>query len=108
VEVGAIGFIKAVGLSTVQLDSWYVRIWVEMGVVGLSLHLLHLFICLGVGMYNITRIKDPHLRTQMIALAAGFFWNYVCKLWKSNFRTKPNGCSNVYEHGLFLYMQKLG
>ncbi|MFY7734691.1 MAG: O-antigen ligase family protein [Bacteroidia bacterium] len=66
-------FYKGRWLSTVQLDSWYVRIWVEMGVVGLTLHLLHLFICLGVGMYNITKIKDPHLRTQIIALAAGFF-----------------------------------
>jgi len=60
-------------LSTVQLDSWYVRIWVEMGVIGLTLHLIHLFICLGAGLYNITKIKDPQLRIEMIALASGFF-----------------------------------
>lgn len=66
-------FYKGRWLSTVQLDSWYVRVWVEMGVVGLTLHLIHLFICLGAGMYNITKIKDPQLRTEMIALAAGFF-----------------------------------
>ncbi len=66
-------FYKGRWLSTVQLDSWYVRIWVEMGVIGLTLHLIHLFICLGAGLYNITKIKDPQLRTEMIALAAGFF-----------------------------------
>jgi hypothetical protein len=66
-------FYKGRWLSTVQLDSWYVRVWVEMGIIGLTLHLIHLFICLGAGLYNITKIKDPQLRTEMIALAAGFF-----------------------------------
>lgn len=60
-------------LSSVALDSWYVRIWVEMGVIGLILHLIHLFICLGVGMYNTYKIKDPLLRTQMMAICGGFF-----------------------------------
>ncbi|MEI7978084.1 MAG: O-antigen ligase family protein [Bacteroidota bacterium] len=66
-------FYKGRWLSAVQLDSWYVKIWVEMGVIGLTLHLIHLFICLGVGIYNTLRIKDPLLKTEMMALCAGYF-----------------------------------
>ena len=66
-------FFKGRWLSSVQLDSWYVKIWVEMGIIGLTLHLIHLFICLGVGIYNTLRIKDPLLRTEMMALCSGYF-----------------------------------
>jgi len=63
-------------LAETALDSWYVKIWAEMGVIGLSLHLLHLFIILGFGSY-IAFYKmgnaPPQDRFFLIALMSGYF-----------------------------------
>ncbi|GAB3899485.1 O-antigen ligase family protein [Spirosoma agri] len=53
-------------------DSWYVEIWIETGVVGLTLYLLMLATIIGYGVYKVWQIKDPWLFRLMIALLANF------------------------------------
>jgi hypothetical protein len=60
-------------LSQVALDSWYVKIWVETGIIGLLLHIATLIIILIYGMVNVFRLKNPDLRQKMIALVCGYF-----------------------------------
>jgi len=59
-------------LANIATDSWYVMIWAEQGVVGLVLHLIILFYIIIKGSYLIMyRIRDPILKNNMSALAAG-------------------------------------
>ena len=59
-------------LSKVASDSWYVKIWMENGVVGLVLHLIIMFYILGKSMYIIYfKIRDDWIKTQCIALTSG-------------------------------------
>lgn len=61
-------------LSQIPTDSGYVLIWVEMGIVGLFLHLFILFYVVGKSTYYIMfRIRDPNLRLKMAALTSGMF-----------------------------------
>jgi hypothetical protein len=61
-------------LSNVPADSWYVLIWAEQGIVGLTLHLLILFYIVIKGSFNVMfRIRDPIVKTKMAALVAGMF-----------------------------------
>ncbi len=61
-------------ISSIPVDSWYVKLWVETGVVGLILYLLVYGTALIWGSYLlITKLKDPQLRGVMAALASGCF-----------------------------------
>ena len=53
-------------------DSYYVRLWVETGVVGLGLHLLMLGYFLGVGVHRVWHTLDPVLRHQRAAMLCAF------------------------------------
>jgi hypothetical protein len=53
-------------------DSYYVRMWVETGIVGLSLHLLMLGYILGAGGYRVWHTTDPVLKHQRAALLCGY------------------------------------
>lgn len=67
-------FLPNAFLSNVPTDSWYVLIWAEQGVVGLSLHLFILFYILFKSAYLVMfRIRDPNLKLKMAALTAGMF-----------------------------------
>jgi hypothetical protein len=59
-------------LANIATDSWFVLIWAEQGVVGLSLHLFILFYIIIKASYLIMyRIRDPIVKLNMTALAAG-------------------------------------
>lgn len=59
-------------LANIATDSWYVMIWAEQGIVGLSLHLFILFYIIIKASYLIMfRIRDPMVKLNMTALAAG-------------------------------------
>ena len=59
-------------LSNVATDSWYVLIWVELGIVGLLIHLFIQFYTLGKGSYYLMfRLRDPVLIATMSALSSG-------------------------------------
>lgn len=61
-------------LSSVPPDSWYVLIWAEQGIVGLTLHLLILFYIIIKASFNIMfRIRDPIVKMKMAALVSGMF-----------------------------------
>ncbi|MFK8057294.1 MAG: O-antigen ligase family protein [Saprospiraceae bacterium] len=53
-------------------DSYYVRVWVETGIIGLSLHLLMLGFFLGAGGYRVWHTTDPVLKHQRAALLCGY------------------------------------
>lgn len=60
-------------LANVATDSWYVQIWAEQGIIGLTLHLLILAYIFVKGSYIIMfKVEDPELRAKMSALTAGF------------------------------------
>jgi O-antigen ligase len=59
-------------LANTATDSWYVMIWAEQGIVGLTIHLFILFYILIKSSYNIMfRIRDPVLKMKMAGLASG-------------------------------------
>ena len=60
-------------LSSIALDSWYVKIWVETGIIGLTLHIIHLIIILIVGIVHSFKIKNPDTRQKIMALVCGYF-----------------------------------
>jgi hypothetical protein len=61
-------------LSNVPADSWYVLIWAEQGIVGLTLHLIILFYIITKASFLVMfRIRDPIVKTKMSALVAGMF-----------------------------------
>lgn len=60
--------------TSIPTDSWYVKIWVETGIVGLSLHIAILAYILLHGCYLIFfKLKNQYLRGMLIALHCGTF-----------------------------------
>ncbi len=65
-------FLPNAFLSHVATDSWYVMIWAEMGIVGLTMHLLILFYVIGMASFKVMyRIRDPITKLKMSALICG-------------------------------------
>ncbi len=58
--------------AQIPTDSWYVQIWIETGIVGLTLYLLMLLSIMLIGTIKIWQLKDPWLTTIMIVLLAEF------------------------------------
>nr|WP_321378864.1 O-antigen ligase family protein [uncultured Bacteroides sp.] len=62
------------GISKIPSDSWYVRVWIQTGIVGLTLHIFLLSIVILIGGYIILfKIKNEELRGLLIAMLAGTF-----------------------------------
>jgi len=59
-------------LAMTPTDSYYVRVWVETGLVGLSLHLFLLGYFLGKGSAIAWRLEHPRLRAQVLAMIAAY------------------------------------
>ncbi len=60
-------------LANIATDSWYVQIWAEQGIIGLTLHLLILAYIFVKGSYLIMfKVDDPELRGKLSAVLAGF------------------------------------
>ncbi|WP_339869443.1 O-antigen ligase family protein [uncultured Algoriphagus sp.] len=59
-------------LADTPNDSWYVRIWAETGIIGLSIHLLMILFILYKGFAVIFSLHDPILKQYMMALHSGF------------------------------------
>jgi hypothetical protein len=65
-------FLPNAFLSNVATDSWYVAIWAEMGIVGLTIHLFILFFIIGKAAYKVMfTIRDPITKLKMSALISG-------------------------------------
>lgn len=60
--------------TSIPTDSWYVKIWVETGIVGLILHIAVLVYIFLHGCYVIFfKLKDQYLRGLLIGLHCGTF-----------------------------------
>lgn len=60
-------------LAETPTDSWYVRIWAETGIIGLTIHLAVIFVFLLTGLIVIFKMKyNIKNRQTAIALFAGF------------------------------------
>ena len=95
-------------LSQVATDSWYVLIWVEQGIVGLSLHLFILFYVLTKASYRIVfRIRDPILKIKMAALASGMFGIMVASYGNAVLGAMPTGMLIYASMALMLNTEKL-
>ncbi len=65
-------FLPNAFLSHVATDSWYVMIWAELGIVGLTMHLCVLFYVIGKASYKVMfKIRDPIAKLKLSALIAG-------------------------------------
>jgi hypothetical protein len=60
-------------LANFPPDSGYMRVAVEAGWIGLALYLSMLFVAMKTGIQNYFRMKDPELRSYMLATLITFF-----------------------------------
>lgn len=60
-------------LAETPYDSWYVKVWVETGIIGLIIHLSSILIILTVGYIRIVRVKNEYTRVILSALFASYF-----------------------------------
>ena len=64
--------------TSIPTDSWYVKIWVETGIVGLILYLGMIFSAIGWGGWIIAkRIKDLELKGLLSGLLCGIFGMFI-------------------------------
>jgi hypothetical protein len=59
-------------LANLALDSWYVKIWAEYGIVGLVFYLVLLFLLIGMAYRTVQLESDPAHRQVLLALFCGF------------------------------------
>lgn len=78
-------------LARTPTDSYYVRIWVETGLVGICLHLLMLGYFLGKGCGIVWHLKDQKLRYRAMALLAAFFGILVASYGNQVYSQFPTG-----------------
>ncbi len=55
-------------LARTATDSWYVKIWAETGIIGISLHFFILAYVIGRAGYIVWNLKDPKLKNKMLAI----------------------------------------
>lgn len=61
-------------LSKIPTDSWYVKVWVQTGIVGLTLHIFLLSLSILTGGYIILfKIKNIELRGLLAGMLSGIF-----------------------------------
>lgn len=95
-------------LSQVPTDSGYVLIWVEMGIIGLLLHLFILFYVVGKSSYSIMfRIRDPNLKLKMAALTSGMFGIMVANYGNAVLYQMPTSMLIYTSMALMMNVEKL-
>lgn len=76
-------------IKDIPTDSYYVRIWVETGIIGLCLHLLMFGFFCGIGAAMVWQIRDRILRAQAGALLAAFAGNVVASYGNQVYSQMP-------------------
>lgn len=93
-------------LADTPTDSWYVMIWAEQGIVGLTLHLLILFYIVIKGSYLIAfRLKNPWVKAQLSALVAGMMGIMAASYGNGVFGQMPTGLI-IYSSMAFIFLGK--
>jgi len=91
-------------ITNLPNDSWFVKVWVETGVVGVSFHILLLALSLFYGSYLILfRIKDRELRGLLSAMICGFAGILASSYGNAIFLQYPTGII-MYMIQAFLFM----
>lgn len=78
-------------LAEMPTDSWYVQIWVEEGIVGLTLHIIILLYIAAHGGYYIWHLRDSELRQQAMAIWGGLLGIYVASYGNGVLGQLPTG-----------------
>lgn len=79
-------------LSQLPTDTWLVMIWVETGIVGLSIYILTLLFIMSYGGYIIFfKLKNKELRHYIIGLYGGIAGMIVASYGNEIFGQFPNG-----------------
>lgn len=92
-------------LADVPTDSWYVAIWAEQGIVGLSIHLCILFYVLIKGFVLVKRVRDPELGFTLKALLCGLAGVVAASYSNGVMGQMPTGVI-VYMSMAFIFMAK--
>jgi len=90
-------------LAQTPTDSWYVKIWAEMGIVGLALHLFILFWILIHCCLIVWKLKDPELKQIMSAFTAGIFGIMVASYGNGLYGQMPTAMV-MYMSYVFVYL----
>lgn len=93
-------------LAQTPTDSWYVSIWAEQGIVGLSLHLFIIFYVLIIGARRVMRIRgDDELEYKLKALLCGIAGVAAASYSNGVMGQMPTGII-VYMSMAFIFMSK--
>ena len=83
-------------LANTPTDSYYVKVWAETGLIGISLHMFMFGFFIGKGGYVVWNLRDPQLRQKIMALYAGF-----CGVLLANY---GNAVYSQFPTAIILYM----
>lgn len=79
-------------IAGIPTDSWFVQLWVETGVVGISIYFLVLFyMFVKGGIIVFFRLKDPEVKGYAAALLSGIAGLFVMSSNNEVFSQLPNG-----------------
>ena len=91
-------------LAQTPTDSWFVKIWAETGMVGLTLHLLILsYIAIKAGIM-LWKMPDGTLRQQLLAIFSGMIGIYAASYGNGILGQMPTGIL-MYMGWAFLFMK---
>jgi len=91
-------------LANVPTDSWYVMIWAEQGIIGLTLHLIILFYIIGKSSFLIMFVlKDPETKSYMMALTSGMLGIMAASYGNGVLGQNPTG-PLIYTSMAFLFL----
>ncbi len=88
---GATRFYPNSYLTNLPTDSWFVKIWLENGIVGLIIYALGLAFALVLGVVKIKTITDRDTKQKLIALYGGFLGVLIASFGTPVFGQAPIG-----------------
>jgi len=83
-------------LSEVPYDSWFVKVWVETGIVGLTLYIILILIMLILGYRYILQVQDESIKRRLVALYAGYFGIVIGSYGNQIYGQVPISCIVVF------------
>ena len=93
-------------LAETPTDSYYVKIWAETGIVGVSLHTLILGYLMGTCMIIINQLKNINLKYKAMAIFSGVFGILMASYGNQVFSQMPTGIIMAVAFGV-LYLTPL-
>ena len=95
-------------ITAIPTDSWYVQLWVETGIVGVSVYFIMMGLLFILGGYLVMfRIKDNELKGYAAGMLSGVFGLFVMSSNNEVFSQFPNGIIVYTFIGLIFMSPKL-